>query len=117
MTDQLCEIIESLGYPLFLHGTLNAAVSYPDSFFTYLNFSTPEGAFYDNNANLAVWSYYVYFYSTDRATTEAVCEQARQALKSAGFIPNGKPIDAASDRETHTGRMFTVRAIENYEEE
>ena len=102
MTDQLCEILESFGYPLYLHGTLEAGEAYPDSFFTYMNFSTPESAFYDNAPNGAVWGYYVYFYSIDRLT---------------GFTPNGRPIDARSDRETHTGRMFTVRGYESYKEE
>lgn len=117
MTDSLCGILESFGYPLFLHGTLDADAAYPDSFFTYMNFSTPETAFYNNEPNRAVWGYYIYFYSTDRLTAETVSEQARQALKAAGFIPNGKPVDAVSDRVTHTGRMFAVRAFENYEEE
>lgn len=117
MTDQLCEILESFGYPLYLHGTLEAGEAYPDSFFTYMNFSTPEAAFYDNAPNGAVWGYYVYFYSTDRLTAETVSEQARQALRDAGFTPNGRPIDARSDRETHTGRMFTVRGYESYKEE
>lgn len=117
MTDTLCEILSSFDYPLYLHGTLDPGDKYPDSFFTYLNFATPETAFYSNNPQAAIWGYYVYFYSTDRETAETVIEQARQALKQVGFIPNGRSIDAVSDRSSHTGRMFTVRAYENYEEE
>lgn len=117
MTDSICVILESFGYPLFLHGTLNDADAFPDSFFTYFNSSTPEHMFYDNDAHSAVWVYQVYFYSTDRQTAETVIEQARAALKQAGFVPNGKSIDANSGQKTHTGRMFTVRGIEHYEQE
>lgn len=114
MTDTLCTILEDFKYPLFLHGTLDANSTYPDSFFTYWNASTPEAAFYDDEPHRAVWTYNVYFYSTSRQTVETVIEQARTALKAAGFIPGGKSIDASSDRRGYTGRMFTVRAFENY---
>lgn len=116
MTDTLCGVLESFGYPLFLHGTLNDGEAFPDSFFTYYNSSTPERMFYDNDAHEAVWTYQVYFYSTDRRTAETVIEQARTALKAEGFIPNGKSIDCNSGQKTHTGRMITIRAIENYEQ-
>lgn len=117
MTDTLCDVLESFGYPLFLHGTLNDKDGFPDSFFTYFNSATPEGMFYDDNPHQAVWTYQVYFYSTDRQTAETVIEQARTELKLAGFIPNGKSIDCNSGQKTHTGRMLTVKAIENYEQE
>lgn len=117
MTDILCDVLESFGYPLFLHGTLNDTDSFPDSFFTYFNSATPERMFYDNDAHEAVWTYQVYFYGTDRRTVETVIEQALVALKTEGFISNGKSIDCNSGKKTHTGRMITVRAIENYEQE
>ena len=116
MTDSLCEILEGFGYPLFLHGTLNDKDGFPDSFFTYFNSATPETMFYNNTPHQAVWTYQVSFYSTDRQTAETVIEQARQVLKAAGFVPNGRSIDANSGQKTHTGRMFTVRGIENYKE-
>lgn len=115
MTDSLCEILESFGYPLFLHGTLNDDEAFPDSFFTYFNSATPERMFYDNDAHEAVWTYQVYFYSADRRTVETVIEQVRTSLKAIGFIANGKSIDCNSGKKTHTGRMITVSAIENYD--
>lgn len=114
MTDTLCTILEDFKYPLFLHGTLDANTAYPDSFFTYWNFQTPEAAFYDDEPHRAVWGYHIYFYGTDRQTVESVIEQARSALKAAGFIPQGKSIEATSNRINYTGRMITVKAFENY---
>lgn len=114
MTGTLCEILESFKYPVYLHGTLDTNADYPASFFTFFNFQTPEAAFYDNDAHRAVWGYNIYFYGTDRQTVETTIESARTALKAAGFIPDGKSIDARSDRIGYTGRMITVRAFENY---
>ena len=113
MIGQLCEILDGFGYPTFLQGTINPDDALPDSFFTFWNYSTPEACFYDNDANTAVWGFWVYFYSTDRQTVEETIEAARAALKAAGWIPQGRAQDARSDVPTHTGRMFSVRVIEN----
>lgn len=116
MKEKLIEILEALGYPAFLQGSLNPEEEYPDSFFTFWNFSTPEAGFYDNDPIRAVWGFWIYFYSTDPALVEQIPEQARQALKAQDWIPDGKAIDVTVNRSTHTGKMFTVRKFENYEE-
>lgn len=116
MKEKLIEILEALGYPAFLQGSLNPEEEYPDSFFTFWNFSTPEAGFYDNDPIRAVWGFWIYFYSTDPALVERIPEQARQALKAQDWIPDGKAIDVTVNRPTHTGAMLTVRKFENYEE-
>ena len=117
MVTELVNILESFGYPVYLQGSLNPEEPFPDSFFTFWNFTTPEGAFYDNDAHHAVWGFYVYFYSSDPYLTDTVTEQARDALKASGWIPTGRPQDATSGVVTHTGRMFTVQKIESYKGE
>lgn len=117
MTGVLVGLLESLGYPVFLQGSLNADEAYPDSFFTFWNFSAPEGAFYDNDANRCVWGFWVYFYSTDPMLVDTVTEHARMLLKQNGWVPKGRPVDARVDRDTHTGHMFVVQGIENYRQE
>lgn len=117
MIGELCEILGSFNYPVFLQGTVNPDEALPDSFFTYWNYSQPEAAFYDNEPNLSVWGFWVYFYSTDRQTAEETIEAARAALRAAGWIPQGRAQDARSDVPTHTGRMFSVRAVENLTKE
>lgn len=117
MKEQLIGILEALGYPAYLQGTLDPDEPYPDSFFTFWNFDTPEAAFYDNAAGRAEWGFYVLFYSTDPALVETVPETARKALKKAGWILDGKAHDADVQRPTHTGAYFTVYGTENYESE
>ena len=117
MKEQLIPLLESFGYPVYLQGSLASVGDYPESFFTFWNFSAPESAFYDNDANRCVWGFWVYFYSTDPAQVNTLPEQARQLLKQNGFIPEGKPADLTTDAPDHTGAMFTVYKIENYEEE
>lgn len=117
MKSELIEILETFGFPVFLQGSLNPDDAYPDSFFTFWNFDTPEAAFYDNNANRAVWGFWVYFYSTDPQMVETVPESARQALKAAGWILQGRAQDVSVDRPTHTGALFTVYKFQTYEEE
>ena len=114
MIDALLSVLESFKYPVFLHGSINAAEGYPDSFFTYWNVSTTEGADYSNEPHWAVWKFYVYFYSSDRQTAETVTDQAFAALRAAGWTLEGRPHDAASTFETHTGRMLTVKKLSNY---
>lgn len=117
MIGELCEILEAFKYPVYLEGAINPDEPFPDSFFTFYNYSTPERQFYDNAAGGAVWGFWVYFYGTDRETVETTIEQAFTSLKSSGWIPQGRPQDARSDIPTHTGRMINVRKIENYTEE
>lgn len=117
MKKELVSILQSLGYEAFLQGTLQSEEEYPESFFTFWNFSTPEAAFYDNETGRAVWGFWVYFYSTSPRLVESVPEQARKLLKNNGYILDGKAHDIAVDKPTHTGAFFTVYKYENYTEE
>lgn len=117
MKSELITALNSFGYPVFLQGSLDTDEAYPDSFFTFWNFETPETTFYDNDANRAVWGFWVYFYSTDPVKVEQIAEQARQSLRANGWIVGGKPADISVNKPTHTGVMFTAYIFENYESE
>ena len=82
----LIALLQTLTYPVFLQGSLNANEGYPDSFFTFWNFETPEAAFYDDYAGRAVWGFWVYFYSTNPLLVETEPEKARKLLKQNGWI-------------------------------
>ena len=86
MKERLISILAALGYEVFLQGSLQSEEEYPESFFTFWNFQTPEAAFYDNEAGRAVWGFWVYFYSTSPELVESVPEQARKLLKENDFI-------------------------------
>lgn len=117
MKSDLIALLQTLGYPVFLQGSLNANEAYPESFFTFWNFETPEAAFYDNDADRAVWGFWIYFYSTNPLLVETEPEKARKLLKQNAFILDGKANDISVDRPTHTGAFFTVFKFENYNEE
>ena len=114
MKSALIELLETLGYPVFLQGSINDMDSYPDSFFTFWNFENPENLFYDNNANCCLWGFWIYFYSTSPKLVESESEKARKLLKQNGYIVRGKPTDIKVDKPTHTGAFFTAYANENY---
>lgn len=117
MKDNLITLLETLQYPVYLQGSINSLDDYPQSFFTFWNFDTPESAFYDNNANRAVWGFGVYFYSVDPALVQSVPEAARKLLKQNDYILQGKANDITVDKPTHTGAMFTVYKFEEYPDE
>lgn len=116
MIDALLEILETFGYPVFLHGSMNPDDSFPDCFFTFWNASTPEGAYYSNSPHHAVWKFLIYCYGNDRETVESTTDQAFSALRAAGWTLESRPCDAATSIETYTGRMFTVKKMEFYRE-
>ena len=113
----LIALLQTLTYPVFLQGSLNANEGYSDSFFTFWNFETPEAAFYDDYAGRAVWGFWVYFYSTNPLLVETEPEKARKLLKQNGWILQGKANDIDVDRPTHTGAFFTTYKFENYNNE
>ena len=117
MKSDLIALLQTLGYPVFLQGSLNANEAYPESFFTFWNFETPEAAFYDDFAGRAVWGFWVYFYSTNPLLVETEPEKARKLLKSNNWILQGKANDIDVDRPTHTGAFFTIYKYENYNNE
>ena len=109
MREELEKILEATGYPASLQGTIG---DYPESFWTYWNFATPE-TFYDNAPAAALWGFWIFFFSTDPALVESESNAAITRLRAAGWIVEGRGEDALSDEPTHTGRRLTVYKREN----
>lgn len=116
MKSELITILEALGYPVYLQGSIGEHEDYPESFFTFWNFETPE-KFYDNGPINAVWGFWVNFFSTDPEAVEKVTAQVIKKLRVAGWILEGRGEDAASDEPSYTGRRLTVYKREVYKEE
>ncbi len=112
MKDSLIAVLESFGYPVFQHGSLNEDDDYPDSFFTFWNNETYNDHFYDNSENYTVWDFDVNFYSTDPVLVDEMLVRAGEKLKESDFIVRGEGYDVASDEITHTGRGMNVLKIE-----
>lgn len=115
MKDALITILETLNYPVYLQGSLLPNAPYPNAFFTIWNNTSFDHANYDNEATAWVWSFDVNFYSRDPALVNSVPLLAIAALKSAGWIINGKAYDLPSDQPDVTGRGFVAEKIQRKE--
>ena len=116
MKTNLISLLETFGYPVFLHGSMNDDDEYPQSFFTFWNFDTPEASFYDNESFRAEWGFTVCFYSDDPLRIDETIDKTIKLLKENNWIIEGKGKDAVSDEKTHTGREITCWKIESYKE-
>lgn len=112
MKDLLIETVETLGYPIFLQGSLGKEEAYPESFFTFWNNSSDGEAFYDNEEHAFLWDFDLNFYSSNPTLVNSKLIEAKQLLKAAGFSIYGKGYDVASDEPTHTGRGINVIKVE-----
>ena len=110
MREDLIEILEATGYPASMQGTIG---EYPESFYTFWNYETPE-TYYDNNPVNAIWGFWIYFFSTNPALVESETSAVIARLRAAGWTVAGKGEDALSDEPTHTGRRLTIYKRENY---
>ena len=113
MKQELINLLSTFGYPVRLQGSLAPNEAYPQSFFTYWNDETADGSHYDNDAINYIWTFSIYFYSTNPTLVNTVLLQAKTLLKNNGWIVGGKGYDVPSDEATHTGRAIDVLYIEN----
>lgn len=112
MKDELLEIIERFGYPIYLQGSMSEDEEYPKSFFTYFNFQTEEMLEYDNDASAIYWMFVVAFYSDEPELVNTKLVELRRALKDEGWFVNGVGNDVKSDEPTHTGRALEVYKLQ-----
>lgn len=112
MKDELISLLESLGYDVYLQGTLAQNKPYPDSFFTIWNNSSDDGNHYDDDAAGWWWNFSVNFYSVDPVLVNTVLLEVRTLLRHHGWIINGKGNDLPVDQPTHTGRGVTAQKYE-----
>lgn len=103
MKTLLIEKLETLGYPVYLQGSISEDESYPPSFITFLVTDSYDAANYDNETVALTWRFQVAFYSSDPLLVASEPKHIRKVLKAAGFIPTGAGMDLPSDEPTHTG--------------
>lgn len=112
MEDNLIELLESLGYPVYKQGSFSDTDKYPDNFFTFWNNDSPDHAHYDNTDYGTEWDFDVNFYSNNPNLTYSVLLEIRSLLKENGWIVPDKGHDVMSDYPTHTGRGITALFLE-----
>lgn len=104
MKQSLINILETFcPNNVFLQGTLNPDVPYPETFITFWTNYTEDKEHFDDETVSVDWNFSVIFYSSNPTLVNTKPDDIRTALKNAGFIPQGKGNDIPSDRPTHTG--------------
>lgn len=103
MRELLEKTLDTLGYPVHLQGSLADPSDYPANFITYQTLDSPEQDFLDGQPHGTQWRYAVIFYTNNPALLSTVPTQIYNALKSAGFIPQGKGYDIPSDEPEWSG--------------
>ena len=103
MKQLLIDTLNTLGFPVYLQGTLNPEEAYPDSFITFWTDYTSDNAHYDDNVHSVDWNFTVIFYSNNPTLVNTKPKEIINAMRNAGFIPQGKGRDIPSDVPTHTG--------------
>lgn len=117
MKDKLIDALRPFGFPVKLQGSMSADEAYPESFFTFWNNETWDGAFYDNEEHKTIWDFDLNFYSENPELVNKILIDAKEALKKIGFIVSGKGYDVPSDEPTHTGRGINIMYVENKKED
>lgn len=113
MEDLLISILETMGYPVYLQGSLLSDEPYPDSFFTFWNDSADGISYYSNEENAIEWRYSLNFYSNNPTLVNTKLLQAKEQLKAQGWVVSGAGYSIMSDEPTHTGRGITVLYRQN----
>lgn len=108
--NELFEVFEKLGLPYFRQGTLSDD-EYPNSFFTFDNFDSQNGSFYDNSERRYSMKVNVYFYTNDPRLVYSKMNEFIEASKSKGFIVEGRGKDAPSGKQEYVGRYVTINVI------
>lgn len=104
MKQKLIEILERFcPNNVYLQGTMNADESYPETFITFWVNYTEDDEHYDDDVCAWAWNFSVMVYSSNPLTVNTLPFEIMQALKGAGFIPQGKGNDIPSDEPNFTG--------------
>lgn len=108
--DNLIELLETFGFPVYRQGSLAKDAPYPDTFITF--WENPETTTdYDNDTKFVIYDFNVYVYSIDPELLAATLSAARTLLKQNNFIIVSRGFDVASDEKSHTGKGFEVGYI------
>lgn len=110
--EKLNDTLLTLGYPVFLQGSMSEGNAYPDHFITWWNNETHDVRHFDNRRVGIVWDFDVNCYSSDPAKVYQMMSDVLDCLRSAGFQITGRGYTVASDEPTHTGRGANVLYVE-----
>lgn len=109
---ELFNLFEEMGYRdlYFRQGTLSIEM-YPDSFFTFWNYDTPNLRHRDDRSKDYSINVMVYFYTKNANEIYSVMEEFITKAKEIGFIVEGKAYDTPVDKDNYFGRLVPVKII------
>lgn len=114
--DELINILSTFKVPVIRQGSLAPDAPYPDLFFTFWCNGETEHSAYNDQTIIAEYNYDVNVYGISPTDVYDTLTQARNALKSAGWIILTRAFDQPSDEITHIGRGMNIAKIRNEEE-
>ncbi len=114
MWAKLEEVFEELGLDYSRQGSYTDDSEYPPSFFTFWNYDTPEGGYFDNDSHRSIWYWQVYYYTNNASTLYSMIDELVAVAKEKGFIIEGRGQDIASDRPDYMGRTIRLKYMEEY---
>ena len=106
----LFNLFEQMRYPYHRQGSLSDD-NYPNSFFTFWNYSTPGLSFYDNEEKRYVERIQVCFYTNDAKLIYTVIDQFITEAKKVGFVIANRPYDVPADKDNYYGRLVNIDII------
>lgn len=112
MKNLLIETLEALGYDVSLQGTRPEDEPDPESYITFETVGSPEQDFFDGEPLGTRWEYNVFFYTSNPALMSTEPQRIYNALKKAGFIPQGKGFDIPCDNKNYTGWANTYHYLQ-----
>lgn len=116
MKQLLIDTLKGLGFAegksLFLQGTFNPAEAYPDEFVTFWTDFTADHTHFDDTVNSVEWNFTVIYYANDPSLVNTKNRTISNALRKAGFIPQGLGQDIPSDDPAFTGWAMEFICIE-----
>jgi len=110
--DDLLNVLEQFGFPVFLQGTIEPDAEFPADFITFQITASDTAAAFDNDDVLTAWDINVNYYSNNPLNVATFPEQIRAALKNAGFIPQGRGVDLPTDEPAFTGWAMDYYKLE-----
>lgn len=117
MKQKLIDTIKTIGFvegvTLLLQGTLAQDTPYPAEFVTFWTDYTADNSHFDNGVKSVDYHFTVIYYTSDPALISSRPKEIINALRPAGFIPQGVGQDIPSDEETHTGWAMEFLCVEN----
>lgn len=108
--NELFKLFDELGYQYFRQGSLTDE-TYPNSFFTFWNFDTPNLKHRDNVSKAFSENVMVYFYTNNPSLIYSVMDEFITKAKEKGFIVEGRAYDTPADKENYFGRLTNIKII------